>query len=115
MPSINFPTSPALNDEYSFEGKTWRYNGTAWTLISSPTTLRLDAAFSKANVANTLAQAAFDTANSASAGSIDVYARTHANAAFDKANTGATPVSGIFDYGLVTDITTYTSYDYGTL
>jgi len=115
MPSINFPTSPALNDQYSFEGKTWTYNGTAWVLTSSPTTIRLDAAFSKANTANLTAQAAFDAANSAASGSVDTYARIHANAAFDKANTGAIPVSGIFDYGLVTEVTSYTAYDYGAL
>jgi len=92
MPSINFPTSPALNDQYSFEGKTWTYNGTAWVLTSSPTTIRLDAAFSKANIANLTAQAAFD-----------------------KANTGTISVSGIFDYGLVTEVTSYTAYDYGAL
>jgi hypothetical protein len=51
MPNINFPTSPALNDQYSFEGKTWTYNGVAWVLTSSPTSLRLDAAFAKANSA----------------------------------------------------------------
>lgn len=115
MPNINFPTSPALNDQYSFEGKTWTYNGTAWVLTSNPTSVRLDAAFSKANTANTLAQAAFNAANSALSGTIDVYARDHANAAFDKANTGATAVSGIFDYGLVTEVTSYVAYDYGTL
>lgn len=28
--AINFPTSPALNDEYSFGGSTWIWNGTGW-------------------------------------------------------------------------------------
>jgi hypothetical protein len=27
---INFPASPALNDEYTFEGRTWIWNGTGW-------------------------------------------------------------------------------------
>jgi hypothetical protein len=61
------------------------------------------------------ANAAFAAANSAVSGTIDVYARNHANAAFDKANTAPTPVSGIFDYGLVTEVSSYTAYDYGTL
>jgi len=90
MPTINFPTGPTLNDEYSFGGKTWKYNGTAWELISTgiTSTIRLHAnaafdaantadqkgtsagsyangAFAKANTANTLAQAAFDAANAA--------------------------------------------------
>jgi hypothetical protein len=64
MPNINFPTSPALNDQYSFEGKTWIYNGVAWAIFSNPTSLRLDSAFGQANTANTLAQAAFNKANS---------------------------------------------------
>jgi len=32
MPTLNFPSSPALNDSYSFGGKTWTYNGSAWKL-----------------------------------------------------------------------------------
>ena len=31
---IDFPNSPALNDTYSAGGKTWYYDGTAWTLRS---------------------------------------------------------------------------------
>lgn len=30
--ALNFPTSPALNDEYTFDSKTWVWNGTAWAL-----------------------------------------------------------------------------------
>jgi len=30
MTLINFPSSPATNDEYTFGGKTWVYNGTGW-------------------------------------------------------------------------------------
>ena len=44
------------------------------------------AAFDKANSANILAQAAYNTANAGGAG-IDSFARTTANAAFDKANS----------------------------
>jgi hypothetical protein len=58
MPNINFPTSPALNDQYSFEGKTWTWNGVAWVILSSPTSLRLDSSYGHAN-------AAFDKANTA--------------------------------------------------
>lgn len=28
--AIDFPASPTLNDEYSFEGRTWLWNGTGW-------------------------------------------------------------------------------------
>jgi hypothetical protein len=32
---INFPNSPALNQVYTIDQKSWRYNGTAWNVISS--------------------------------------------------------------------------------
>ena len=32
MPILDFPTSPALNDTYSFGGKTWVWNGQGWQL-----------------------------------------------------------------------------------
>jgi hypothetical protein len=51
MPNINFPTSPALNEQYSFQGKTWTWNGVAWVILSSPTSLRLDSAYGHANAA----------------------------------------------------------------
>ena len=33
--AISFPTSPAVNDTYTFSGKTWTYNGTGWALSSN--------------------------------------------------------------------------------
>ena len=36
--TLNFPSSPALNDTYSFGGKTWVYNGSAWALQSTTLT-----------------------------------------------------------------------------
>lgn len=30
MALIDFPSSPSLNDEYTFEGRTWLWNGTGW-------------------------------------------------------------------------------------
>ena len=35
MPTLNFPTSPTLNQTYSFEGKTWVWNGLGWQLSAS--------------------------------------------------------------------------------
>jgi len=32
---INFPNSPTLNEVYTIDQKSWRYNGTAWNVISS--------------------------------------------------------------------------------
>jgi hypothetical protein len=37
-PTLNFPSSPNTNDTYSFGGKTWVYNGSAWALQSASLT-----------------------------------------------------------------------------
>lgn len=34
---LNFPTSPNLNDVYSFGGKSWIWNGAAWALRARTT------------------------------------------------------------------------------
>ena len=34
MPNLTFPTSPSLNDLYTFAGKTWIWNGQAWELTT---------------------------------------------------------------------------------
>lgn len=76
MPTINFPTGPTLNDEYSFGTKTWKFNGTAWELISTgiTSTIRIHA------------NASFDAANTADQKAVS--AGVYANAAFAAANTG---------------------------
>lgn len=33
--AINFPTNPALNDTYVYEGKTWQWNGNAWDIVQA--------------------------------------------------------------------------------
>jgi len=33
--SLDFPSSPSVNDTYSFGGKTWIWNGKGWQLLSS--------------------------------------------------------------------------------
>ena len=35
MTNINFPISPNVNDEYTFNGKTWMWNGTGWVILGS--------------------------------------------------------------------------------
>ena len=34
MAAIDFPNSPATNDSFTSAGRTWLYNGTAWTLLT---------------------------------------------------------------------------------
>ncbi len=34
MAAIDFPNSPATNDTFTSAGRTWLYNGTAWTLLT---------------------------------------------------------------------------------
>ena len=34
MPPFDFPASPTLNQEYTFEGRTWLWNGNGWELKS---------------------------------------------------------------------------------
>jgi hypothetical protein len=37
--AIDFPDSPAVNDEHSSGGRTWRWNGEKWLVASSPLSL----------------------------------------------------------------------------
>jgi hypothetical protein len=30
---MNFPSSPTLNQTYTYANKTWRWNGTAWNIV----------------------------------------------------------------------------------
>jgi len=32
--AIDFPTSPVLNEKYTFNGRTWQWNGSAWVALS---------------------------------------------------------------------------------
>jgi len=33
--AISFPSSPILNQQYSYNGRTWAWNGTAWQSVGS--------------------------------------------------------------------------------
>jgi len=37
VPAIDFPNSPLTNDLFTSGGKTWFYNGTAWSLMGVST------------------------------------------------------------------------------
>ncbi len=39
MAAIDFPNDPDTGDSFSQSGKTWVYNGDAWSLVSSPTAI----------------------------------------------------------------------------
>ncbi len=35
MPTIDFPSSPSVNQTYTFEGRTWKFNGVGWQIFNS--------------------------------------------------------------------------------
>lgn len=35
MPIIDFPSSPSVNQTYTFEGRTWKWNGVGWQIFNS--------------------------------------------------------------------------------
>jgi len=75
---------------------------------------RLDAAaaFAKANIANTLAQSAYDFANTISGGSaIDAVGRTSANAAFAKANVANVTAEAAFSKANSSNVIAQAAYD----
>jgi len=39
MPAIDFPAAPSLNQEYTFEGRTWLWNGRGWEVKEYPAAL----------------------------------------------------------------------------
>ena len=68
-----------------------------WENVTSASVI--EPAFSKANSATTLAQAAYDYANTiVSDTQVDPYARAKANGAYDKANSATTLAQAAYDY-----------------
>lgn len=39
MPTVAFPASPSLNDEYTFSGRTWTFDGAGWAILYEVSTI----------------------------------------------------------------------------
>jgi hypothetical protein len=68
--AIDFPTSPATNDIYTYNGRTWKFNGSAWDFTS----VNYTTTFSNANFV-----AATETVNivaSSATGTVNIDALT---------------------------------------
>jgi len=66
--AFSFPTSPTLNQQYTFGTKTWRYNGTGWVLVTGTDAAQsawstANLAYVQANTATNIGQAAYDSSN----------------------------------------------------
>jgi hypothetical protein len=41
MAAINFPDSPTVNDEFTVDGRTWKWSGTVWEFVGIGSTLSI--------------------------------------------------------------------------
>jgi len=64
--TLNFPSSPALNDTYSFGRKTWTYNGSAWKLNTTALTTTAVSEGTNLYFTNARSRAAISVAGSGS-------------------------------------------------
>lgn len=39
MAALNFPASPSVDDLYTANGSTWKWDGTSWNIVPNPATL----------------------------------------------------------------------------
>ena len=78
--ALNFPSSPSLNQTHTVGTKTWKWNGYAWDMQTTPAAdsaslvaawATANSAYSTANSATTLAQAAYNQANTGGAGATE--------------------------------------------
>ena len=68
MATFSFPTPPSLNQTYTFQGKTWKYNGTGWALVTNVDIAQsawntANLAYINSNSSTILAQAAYNSSN----------------------------------------------------
>jgi len=47
---IQFPTSPSVNQEYPYEGKVWRWDGSAWVGVRQQTEIQKSNIWAKQNL-----------------------------------------------------------------
>ena len=106
--AFNFPSSPILNQTYSFSGKTWRWNGYAWDLLQAV----LPAA--SGNNSLILASDGVNYVFVSAPPSADLYARETANnaanvaiLAYGAANTAVTTGQANVGAGLITITSAY--------
>jgi hypothetical protein len=92
--ALDFPSSPALNDTYTEAGKTWRWNGTGWQLVTAGTVTNTDVA-ADAGIVDT------KLATIATAGKVSNSATTAASANTASAIV-ARDASGNFSAGTIT-------------
>ena len=73
---LNFPNSPNLNDTYTSGGSTWIYNGDVWNIVSSNTSVTIEAnSFSTIAVAgqsNVVADSTADTLTLAAGSNVTI-------------------------------------------
>ena len=100
MPNIDFPSSPAVNDTYTFNSKTWKWTGSAWISTSSATPLAVSAGgtgLSSYTAGDVLYASGTATLSKLSAGTNSYVLRTN--------GSGVAPsweVQGIFSSGRLT-------------
>ena len=101
---INFPNSPSINDTYTFEDKSWVYNGRGWAAQPLPSILSVaNAAYDVANTASEAANAAYSVANTAYDAANAAYGV--ANSAYDAANTASNTYLTVAVSDETTDLT----------
>ena len=85
--SLNFPTSPSLNQTHTVGTKTWKWNGYAWDMqtTTAADSASVVAAWATANAAYSVANSAFAQANTGGGGGV----AESLNVQFDN-STGAT-------------------------
>lgn len=107
MATINFPSSPALNQAYTFEGRSWIWNGKGWEAVHSEvaggqlgTTFSIDAGAvfdEQVNAAAAIAGSKIVPNFSSQTGAVALASGT-------TAQRPASPVTGMIRYNSTLDV-----------